>query len=146
VISAQLLLEVIPRWVKGEISPQPQDGAKATATMPISREQSEIDWHLPTVDIWRRVRAFQPWPGCYTAWQGNQLKIVEALPLPAEGNIEVGRVVALKPPREATEAAFGVGSGDGILGVVKVQMAGKRVMTAAEFLRGQREFIGSILG
>jgi len=67
-ISAQLLLEVLPRWSRGELTPQPQDEAKATYCSPISKEESEIDWHLPAMDIWRRLRAFQPWPGCYTTW------------------------------------------------------------------------------
>jgi len=144
-ISAHLLLEVLPRWSRDELTPQPQDEAKATYCGSISKEQSEIDWHLAVTDIWRRVRAFQPWPGCYTIWGGRQFKIIEAVPLASEGNLEVGRVIALTPAMDGGGAAFGVGTGVGILGVSKVQMAGKRVMSAAEFLRGHKEFIGSIL-
>jgi len=143
-IAAQLLLEVLPRWSRGELTPQPQSEAEATYSGPISREESEIGWHLPAIDIWRRVRAFQPWPGCYTKWQGRQLKIIEAVPLPAERTLEVGQVVALAPAT-GSEAAFGVSTGAGILGVLKVQLEGKRAMSAAEFLRGQRQFIGAIL-
>jgi len=140
-IAAQMLLEVLPRWVRGELTPQPQYEAEATYSAPISKEEGEIDWHLPAVDIWRRVRAFHPWPGCFTRWQGRQLKIIEAVPLPGEKAVEVGRIVAM----EGAEAVFGVGTGDGILGVLKVQLEGKRAMSAAEFLRGQRQFIGAIL-
>jgi len=46
---------------------------------------------------------------------------------------------------EGAKAGFGVGTGEGILGVSKVQLEGRRAMSAAEFLRGQREFIGAIL-
>ncbi len=140
-IAAQLLLEVLPRWSRGELTPQPQNEAEAICCSSISKEKGEIDWHLPAIEIWRQVRAFQPWPGCYTRWQGRQIKIIEALPLPGEANLEVGRVVALK--KEG--AAFGVCTRDGILGVSKVQLEGKRTMSAAEFLRGQRQFIGAIL-
>ena len=143
-IAAQLLLEVLPRWSGGELTPQPQNEAEATYSAPISKEEGEIDWRLPAIDRWRRVRAFQPWPGCYTKWQGRQLKIIEAVPLPAERALEVGQVVALTPATES-KAAFGVSTGDGILGVLKVQSEGKRAMSAAEFLRGQRQFIGAIL-
>ncbi len=138
-IAAQLLLEVLPGWFRGELTPQPQDEAEATYSGALSKEEGEIDWHLPAVDIWRRVRAFHPWPGCYTRWQGKQLKIVEAVPLPGERAVRIGEVIAL------SSAIFGVGTGDGILGVCQVQLEGKRVMSAAEFLRGQRQFIGAIL-
>ena len=140
-IAASLLLEVLPRWLRGELEPQPQNEAEATYSAQISKEEGELDWHLPAVEIWRRVRAFQPWPGCYTTWQGKQLKIIEAMPLPGEGAVDVGQVVAV----EGKQADFGVGAGEGILGVLRVQLGGKRAMSAAEFLRGQRQFMGAVL-
>jgi len=144
-VAAQLLQEVLVYWLRGELTPQPQIETEATYSSLISKEEGEIDWHLPAIDIWRRVRAFQPWPACYTRWQGKQLKIIEAVPLAEEGALEVGRVVALPPATEWSGAAFGVHTGNGILGVLKVQLEGRRVMSATEFLRGQRQFIGAIL-
>jgi methionyl-tRNA formyltransferase len=140
-IAARLLVEVLPRWLRGEINPQPQNEAEATYSVSISKQEGRIDWRLSAIDIWRRVRAFNPWPRCYTRWRGKQLKIVEAVPLAKEGTYEAGEVIAV----EQEKAAFGVGTGSGVLGVVKVQLAGRRAMSAAEFLRGQRQFIGSIL-
>jgi len=145
-IAARLLQEVLVYWSKGELTPQPQNEAEATYSSPLSKDEAEIDWHLPAVDIWRRVRAFYPWPGCYTRWGGRQLKIIEAVPLPPEERVlEVGQVVALTPVTGGPQAAFGVYTGDGILGVSGVQLEGKRAMSAAEFLRGQRQFIGARL-
>ncbi len=140
-IAAQLLLEVLTGRSRGEITPQPQDEAAATYSSQLSKEDGEIDWRISAVDIWRRVRAFHPWPGCYTRWQGRQLKIIEAVPLPGEGTPEVGKIVALN--KEG--AVFGVDTGDGVLGILKVQLEGKQAMSAAEFLRGQRQFIGAVL-
>ncbi len=142
-MAARLLQEVLVHWVRGEINPRSQNEAEATYCKPISKEEGEIDWSLPAADIWRRVRAFQPWPGCYTTWQGKQLKIIEAVPLPEGSTSETGQVVDLTP--EGTMTAFGVASGDGILGVCQVQLEGRRAMSAAEFLRGQRQFLGTIL-
>ncbi len=140
-IAAQLLLEVLPGWVRGELITRPQDEAEASYTKMLNKSEGEIDWRLPAVDIWRKVRAFQPWPGCYTNWRGKQLKIIEAVPLPGERGGVVGQVIAL----DKSAAAFGITTGDGVLGVNQVQIEGKRVMSAAEFLRGQRQFIGAIL-
>jgi len=140
-LGAQLVLDVLPRWRKGELNPQPQDESRATSSGMLSKEDGEIDWHLPAASIWRRVRAFQPWPGCYTLWQGRQLKILEAVPMPGVGTAEVGRVIALNQG----EAAFAVNTGEGILGVLRLQMEGKRAMSSTEFQRGQRQFIGAVL-
>jgi len=140
-VAARLLQEALVGWLRHEITPQPQNEAEATYTAQITKEAGEIDWHLSAIEIWRRVRAFNPWPGCYTRWRGKQLKIIEAVPLAEKGVSEAGRVVALP----GHEAVPGVGTGDGILGVLKVQLEGKRAMPAAEFLRGQRDFIGVVL-
>jgi methionyl-tRNA formyltransferase len=140
-ISAHLLQEALGGWLRGEIVPQPQNEAEATYFLQLKKEAGQIDWKLSAVEIWRRVRAFNPWPVCYTTWRGKQLKIVEAAVIAEEGGHRVGLVVALS----GHEAAVGVGTGEGILGVKKVQLEGKRVMTSAEFLRGQRDFIGAVL-
>jgi len=137
-LGAQLLGEVLVGWSRGELAPQPQDESKATYCNPIAREEGEIDWQQPSVVIWRRVRAFNPWPGCYTRWRGKSLKIIEAAPLAGEKTPEVGLVVALD-----SKSGFGVATGDGILAISRVQLEGKKAMPAAEFLRGQREFIGA---
>jgi len=142
-IGARLLQDVLSRWLRGELTPQPQNEAEATYSSVINKGEGDIDWHLSAIDIWRRVRAFQPWPGCYTRWRGRRLEIFEALPLPEKSTLEAGQVVA--PTIEGSKAAFGVCTADGILGVCQVQLEGKRAMSAAEFLRGQREFIGATL-
>jgi len=145
IVAAQLLQEVLVHWLRGELVPQPQNEAEATYSSLISKEEGEIDWRLPALSLWRRVRAFQSWPGSYTRWRGKQLRIIEAVPLVKRGEFAVGQVLALSPDAEHQEATFGVQTGDGILGVVKVQLEGKRAMSVAEFLRGQRQFIGEVL-
>jgi methionyl-tRNA formyltransferase len=138
---ARMLPDVLLGWSRGDISSQPQNEAEASYTAPLSKEEGEIDWRLSAVAIWRRVRAFQPWPGAYTRWDGRRLELVEAMPLPKHEPLPEGTVVAL--PEDG--APFGVSTGDGILGVLKVQLEGKRAMPAADFLRGQRQFIGAVL-
>lgn len=144
-IAARLLQQVLISLPRGELAPEPQDESRATYTGEIAKEAGKIDWCLPAADIWRHVRAFQPWPGCYTGWQDKSLKIIEAVPLPFQGSVEPGSVVTLTPAGKTSQAAFGIATGSGLLGVVRVQLEGKKVVSAGEFLRGQREFIGSVL-
>ena len=138
-VAAGMIQEALIGWLRGDLTPRPQDEAQASYFGAISKIDGEIDWHLPAQDIWRRVRAYHPWPGGFTRWQGKRLGIITASPLNRTAADEAGRVVVLK------EAAFGVQTGEGVLGVLGGQLEGKREMTSEEFLRGQRGFIGAVL-
>jgi len=141
--SVRLLGEALPLWFDGSLKSQPQDNSKATYTKPISKEDGLVNWQLSAEEISRRVRAFHPWPGCYTFWQDKSLKLLEAIPLFEERTRTPGRVIALTAGQPA---AVGVETGNGVLGLLRVQLEGKRALTAAEFLPGQRNFVGSVLG
>ena len=139
---ADLLVETLPLWIAGKIQPQPQDESKASYTRIIAKEDGEINWHQAAVELWRRIRAFNPWPGCYTWWQEKRLRIIEALPIAAEYPAEAGRVLVITLGQESEIA---VGTGQGVLSLNKIQLEGKRIVTAEEFVRGQRDFVGSKL-
>lgn len=141
--SVRLLREALPLWFDGSLKPQPQDNSKATYTAPITKDDGLINWQMSAIEISRRVRAFYPWPGCYTRWQGKVLKVLEAVPLHKEGPTSPGKVIALGPGQPAV---VGVETRDGVLGLLRIQLEGRRALTASEFLRGQRTFVGSTLG
>lgn len=141
-LGAQLLLPTLEEWIAGGLRPEEQDEAEATYTNRISAREGLIDWSRPAVDIWRRVRAYTPWPGCYTMWRGKRLKVQTASPLDLQRKAEPGTVVTTPT---GTGVPVGVVTGDGILGLTALQLEGKREVSAAEFLRGQRDFIGAVL-
>ncbi len=141
-VGAQLLIETLPLWIEGRINPQPQDEGRASYSRMIKKEDGEIDWRLTTQELWRRIRAFDPWPGSFTTWRGNRLKLIKVTPIYDERYGEPGKVVALAPPHKVS---VGVQTGDGVLGLVRVQLEGKRELSAEEFVRGQRDFISSLL-
>jgi methionyl-tRNA formyltransferase len=140
-VGAQLLVKTIPRWVEGNIKPLSQDEAKAIYTRSIIKEDGKISWNATALELWRRVRAFDPWPGCYTSWQGKRLKINKAIPIEGETSEQAGKVVVLP----GSNTAVGIITRDGILGLLEVQLEGKKSMTAEEFIRGHREFPGTVL-
>ncbi len=140
-IGAQLVLSILPAWVKGELTPRPQNAALASYCNKLRKEDGEIDWTMSATELWRRVRAFNPWPCAYTTWQGKQLKILEAKLLPALPGAAPGAVIELRDKL----AGFGVATGDGVLGVLSVQLEGKKAMPAVDFLRGQRGLAGAVL-
>jgi methionyl-tRNA formyltransferase len=152
-VGAELLLEVLPRWLADELEPQPQDDSLASQCSLLSKEEGAIDWNLPAVDIWRRVRAFNPWPGAFTTLAGQVVLIWEAWPLSVDGEGEPGTVLPLTseqrqmlPSELGQEEALAVQTGEGLLAILRLQRAGRRSLTAAEFIRGQRDLFGRRLG
>ena len=139
VIGAQLLQEALTGWMRGEITPLEQDERQASYYSQVKKEEGEIDWSRPAVEIWRRIRAFQPWPGSYTTWKGKQLKINEAMPVKEPANGDPGTIIALE------DNGVGIVTGEGVLKITGLQYEGKRSMHTHAFIQGQRDFIGSRL-
>jgi methionyl-tRNA formyltransferase len=139
-LGAELLLDTLAPWLDGRIEARPQDGAQATYTKPVSKEDAVIDWALPAMEIWHRVRAYNPRPGARTWWEGDQLNVLRGRALAEwKGQGGPGRVVQ-------TTSGVAVVTGEGALLLEEIQLAGKRTMGVEDFVRGQRQFIGSELG
>lgn len=161
-LGGRLLVETLPRWLAGEIVPQPQPETGATLAPRITKEEGEIRWTEPAWLIERRVRAYQPWPTAYTTWNGQLLKILRARAEGPEvrgqgtgdrGQESEGRGQGSKVRGQAVGTVIGgpggragVITGDGVLWLQEVQLAGKRALPIAAFLAGARGFIGSRLG
>lgn len=140
-LGAALLVDTLPQWLDRQVEPRPQDESKASYSKLLTSEDGKLDWHLPAAEICRKVRAYNPWPGCYTHWQGRRLKIHQAVPLGDVKQGGIGEVVAVPSP-----SRVGVLTAEGILELRQVQLDGKQEMSIAEFIRGQRSFVGSVLG
>jgi methionyl-tRNA formyltransferase len=133
-IGADLLADLLPGWLAGLITPEPQDESLVTMAPLIKKEDGRIDWSRPAAAIERSVRAFNPWPSAFTSWSGRLLKVHAA------------EVVAGQAPPGAVGPGLVVGTGDGGLRLTRVQIEGKRAMSADEFLAGNRAIIGTQLG
>jgi methionyl-tRNA formyltransferase len=139
-LGAGLLAETLHAWLVGEIDPRPQGDTEATYTRPIAKKDAVIDWALPAKDIWFRVRAYNPRPGATTLWKGDLLKVLRAHPYAdSKQTAKPGEVIEL-------DEGVGVATGRGVLLLEEVQLAGKREMNVEDFVRGQREFVGDVLG
>jgi len=139
-LGADLLMDTLPRWLAGAIEPRPQDHSQATYSRIITKQDGLVDWSQSAVEIWRRSRAYHPWPGTYTYWRGKLLKVLRAEALSQWlGEGEPGQVMVL-------DEGLAVATGEGALLLGEVQLAGKRALSAQDFARGQRDFVGSVLG
>lgn len=142
-MGADLLAEKLSPWMQGELQAQPQDNAQATVSRKLERADGLADWTLSAETLARQCRAYAPWPGLYTQWQGKTLKLlsVTAFPDYRTGTVSPGQVVAV-----GLRKGIYVVTGKGMLALERVQLEGRRAVPGEEFLRGYPDFIDGFLG
>ncbi len=136
-VGAMLLIETLPGYISGQVLPNPQDEALTTYAPQIKKEDGRINWTQDAASIERLVRAFTPWPGTFTFWDDKQLKIHSGEI--GRGEVEPGLVVV-------HDERVAIGTGVGLFYPGRVQMAGKKEVDIADFVRGHGDFVGAKLG
>jgi methionyl-tRNA formyltransferase len=141
-LGASLLADHLDDILSGRLPATPQDDSQATYAPLIKKEDGRLDWEQTSAALDRHIRAMTPWPGAFTTWQEQRLKVLTAHPV--QDGLPVGEPGLVVGSDEQDSAV--VLTGDGGLELGKVQLAGKRAMTMVDFLRGRPDFIGSKLG
>ena len=133
VLGAALLRETLDALARGPVPETPQPDLGVTYAHKISKAEAEIDWRAHAQEVLRKVRAFNPVPVAQTRWGEQQVRIWEAevAPLPTPG-ATAGTVI------EAGPGGIDVACGQGALRVTRLQLAGRKPMTAAEIVNSQR--------
>jgi methionyl-tRNA formyltransferase len=128
-LGADLLMDTLPGYLEGRITPAQQPAEGVTYAPMLKKEQGLLDFLRPAVELERQVRAFNPWPGAYFEWSNGPLKVhrahVEAEQASPGETIVYGGMPA-------------VGSSVGLLMLDEVQPAGKKPMSGRAFLSGAR--------
>jgi methionyl-tRNA formyltransferase len=138
-LGAQLLADHWTELITGRLTPLPQEENLSTYAPMIQKEDGLLNWSEPAAVLDRRLRAMTPWPGAYTFWNGELLKILSATPHKQTTAGLPGRVVELG-------SGVAVTTGEGVLQLHQIQLAGKKATSPADFLRGRPHFVGSVLG
>jgi len=138
-LGAELLAETLPGHLRGAISPIPQNESEVTLCRTLKKEEGQMDWRKPALEMERHVRAMSPWPGAFTFWNGKLLKILRCRLADGFSGGEPGRVFA-------QGKAICAQTGDGALELLEVQPEGKKPMPIRDFVNGQREFATAKLG
>jgi methionyl-tRNA formyltransferase len=135
---AKLLAETVLDMKDNNIKAIPQDDSKSSYTGQLSKKDGLIDWENPSQDIYYFVKAMNPWPGSFTYLNGKLLKIFEVEVVDNNSNQKPGEVVSANPD-------FGllVQTGNGVIKINKLQLAGKKKMSSSDFLRGYELEIGT---
>ncbi|MEK3887025.1 methionyl-tRNA formyltransferase [Bacillus sp. FSL K6-3431] len=130
-IGAELLAKTLPDLIAGKIIAHPQKDDAATYAYNIKREQEKINWTDQGEVIFNQVRGLCPWPVAYTTLAGQVLKIWKASKVVLANPLDPGMIA------EVAEDGFIISTGNNIgIKVMELQPAGKKKMSAEQYLRG----------
>ena len=132
-LGADLLIETLPEYFSGNITPVPQPAEGFTYAPMLQKGDGQLNFTNSAVELERRVRAMNPWPGAWFEWNGNLLKVLRASIVSGEKSLVSGS-------RFTVEGRPAVQSAEGVLVLDEVQPAGKKVMSGKSFLAGAREW------
>jgi methionyl-tRNA formyltransferase len=130
---AELLINTLGGYLKGQFQPVKQDNEKSTLTKILRKSDGQMDFNKPAAYLERMVRAFSPWPGAYFQWKEQSIKVMRAHVEEGGSFLPGDTVVLSKKPA--------VGTVKGILVLDEVQPQGKRIMNGADFLNGVRNWM-----
>ncbi len=137
-MGGNLVVEVLRGLAEGTVLAREQLEEDATMSTRLDREAGRIDWSVPAEQIALMVRAYHPWPGTFTTWNGRTIKILEASPVPSD-RVTPGTVTVARGTIE-------VATGEGALIVTRLQIEGRRAVSASEFVAGHPGLAGSVVG
>jgi len=145
-LGAELLAETIPAYVAGKILPQPQPATGSTHAAKIKKEDGQINWNQPAVQIWNRLRAFTPWPGAFTFLPDQSLLGRESAGAetssPKVQLLKIWKVEVVERSGRAGEILSAdntgvvVGCGQNALRILELQREGGKRMAVEHFLAG----------
>jgi methionyl-tRNA formyltransferase len=133
-LGAELIVDTLLQFDRGEISPAPQDSAKASYAPILKKEDGRIDWARTSQQIYNRMRGFTPWPGAYSTFR-NQTCNLWGRP---EDNAAAGSKFTTGQIIASTKDLFVICGEGTCLRLEFVQMEGRKRISAPEFANGAR--------
>ena len=133
VLGTATLLEAVPLYLSNNLLPQPQDESLVTTCRQLTRDDGRVNWQRSNHEIYNQYRALTPWPGIWSTWNKQRLKLLQTYP--TQKNVSPGMILV-----EADRIHIGCGKDS--LEITHLQLEGKKAMDAETFLRGYKNFDG----
>lgn len=132
-LGAGLVVETLRGLAARTLQPVPQDSSQATLAPPIKKEEGRVDWISPSDKIYAQIRAFEPWPGAFTTFRGEQCRIWgRPIEVAERHAAEAGGIHV-----EGGEVRIACGHGTW-LRLESVQLQGRKRVLARDFVNGAR--------
>lgn len=133
-LGADAVVETVRRLAAGTATPEAQDDALASPAPKLSREVARVDWTHPATRVHDHIRALSPFPGAWTTWRGELLKVLRTAVETADG--AAGAPGEIVRAEGGPDGALVVACGAGTVRLLEVQREGRKRMPAGAFLAG----------
>lgn len=140
---AELVIQTLPDLLAEQVQAEPQKDEEASYAPMLTREDERIDWHRSARQIFNQVRGLNPWPGAFTTWNNQVMKIWESR-VHAETSEASSKTPGTVLQVSADEIIVQAGSGE--IALTRIQPAGKKAMDVKDFVQGKSIERGTILG
>ena len=147
---AELMVETLTGLAEGTLTPSPQDHSQATKAPMLKKQDGRIDWSKPARQLHNLIRGVTPWPGAFTTFRGDSLRILRARatsdPPGWTGETRASSGHIWEEKRKGGHDLF-VACGDASwLQLIEVQSAGRKRMPSADFIHGLHVTSGETMG
>lgn len=138
--TAELLIQAIKNFRNREISPINQKNYGITYAKKIDKNETEINWKLTSIEIFNKVRAFDPFPGTYTRYSDDIIKIIKTNLCDIVHTSEPGTII------DSDQKIIIACGNKSALEIKVLQKPGKKIISANDFLNGTKINIGEKFG
>ncbi len=126
------LLDALNQLESSLAKPEPQNNDLATYAHKLEKAEGQIQWSQTATEIGRHIRGLTPWPGAFTQWQGETVRIHQARVSDTNSSAAPGTMVAMD------KSGISVATGAGLLVIETLQLPGKKAMSAIDILNARR--------
>lgn len=139
-LGGKLIVSTLEKIENGTATFTKQDDSNSTYAKMLNKKLGDIDFSMDAVSIERLIRGLNPWPSAYTSLNGRNLKIWKAVTKEDEYEGQPGEIVYV------SEDEMYIKTGKGVLGIIELQLEGKKRMYIQDFLHGNKIEKGIVLG
>lgn len=144
-LAPSALIDVLDNLENGKFIAEKQDDSQSNYAEKLSKEEAQLDWSFPAIQLERNIRAFNPWPIAYFSTEDKDgkaqtLKVYQAEVLPHQDK-PAGTILS------ADKNGVQIATVNGVLNLLQLQPAGKKPMSVQDLLNGRAEWftIGKVL-
>ncbi|NRB22921.1 methionyl-tRNA formyltransferase [Shewanella sp.] len=128
------LIQALTGLAKGELEAEKQDETLANYAHKLSKEEAELDWNKSALQLWREIRAFNPWPISHFSHNDASIKVRQAKVSGSISDAPAGTIIS------ADKSGIEIATGEGVLSLQNMQLPGKKPLSVGDILNSRGDW------
>ena len=128
------LIQALAGLANGELKAEKQDETLANYAKKLSKEEAELDWNKSALQLWREIRAFNPWPISHFSHNDASIKVRQAKVSESISDAPAGTIIS------ADKNGIEIATGEGVLSLQNMQLPGKKPLSVGDILNSRGDW------